>query len=146
MKKASNILFLIGGIVAILMVILWLVLSIVFFVYGGTAALIAAGEGSNLDPNLVDALQLWMRQNGYVKNYIYQYEAASAACIGYGVTLLFMSLFAVPAAILCFICRKKEPSLGLLITTGVFNLLGGAAVGLAGAVVGIVDWAVNGKK
>ena len=58
MKVASRILFLIGGIIAILMAVLMLVLSIVFFVDGGISAAVASDPTAlaDLPQDVVKAL------------------------------------------------------------------------------------------
>lgn len=146
MKKASQILFLIGGIVAIFLTILWLVLAIVYFIYGGVAAIVAGTASGDVTQEMYQTVANWMKANGF--NILVQsdWKAAAAQLAGTGVLFIIMSVFAIPAAVLCFVARKPSASLGLLITTLVFNILGGAPIGIVGAILGIVDKSVNGKK
>lgn len=142
MKVASRILFLIGGIVAILMAVLMLVLSIVFFVDGGISAAIAQDPSTlaDLPQDVIKALNDLAKSAG-----VNTYEALAKYCFGLAVTFLFVAIFAVPGAILSFIARKEKASMGLIITATVFSILCWNPVSVAGGVLGIVDCAVNKK-
>ena len=143
MKKASKILFLIGGIVAILMAVLMLVLAIVFFVDGGISAAIAQDPSvlADLPQDVVKALNDLAKSAG-----VNTWKALADYCIGLAVVFLFVSLFAIPGAILSFIARKDKASMGLIITATAFNIFCWNPVSVVGGVLGIVDCAVNGNK
>ncbi len=142
MKVASRILFLIGGILAILMAVLMLVLSIVFFVDGGIAAAVASDPSTlaNLPQDVVKALNDLAKSAG-----VNTWQALAQYCIGIAVMFLFVAIFAIPGAILSFIARKEKASMGLIITATVFNILCWNPVSVVGGVLGIVDCAVNKK-
>ena len=142
MKKASQILFLIGGIVAILMAVLMLVLSIVFFVDGGLAAAISQDPSvyADLPQSVKEALYDLIKSTG-----VNSWKELATYCITLGVVFLFVAIFAIPGAILSFIARKEKASMGLIITATVFNILCWNPVSVVGGVLGIVDCAVNKK-
>ena len=142
MKKASQILFLIGGILAILLAVLWLVLAIVFFVDGGIAAAVASDPSTlaNLPQDVIKALNDLAKAAG-----VNTWEALASYCIGLAVMFLFVAIFAIPAAVLSFISRKPSASMGLIITATVFNILCWNPISVVGGVLGIVNCAVNKK-
>lgn len=146
MKKASQILLLIGGIVAILLVVLWAVLGVIYFVYGGVASVVSGISKGNVDASMVETVANWMKAHGLNPNSLADWETATSTCFAYAVVLLIMSVFAIPAAVLCFVGRKPSAGLGLLITVTVLNILGGAPIGVVGGVLGIVDAAMKKNK
>ena len=146
MKKASRILFLIGGITAIILSIVWLVVSIINFVYGAGASIVAGLTKGTIDVELYKTIATWLQNHGFNVNSQADWVAASNQLAANGVIFLVMSIFAIPAAVLCFVARKENASLGLLITATVFNVLGGAPVGIVGGVLGIVDAAIKNKQ
>lgn len=146
MKKASRILFLIGGITAIILSIVWLVVAIVNFVYGAGASIVAGLTKGTIDVELYKTLVTWLQNHGFNINSQADWANAAHTLVASGIVFLVMSVFAIPAAVLCFVARKEDASLGLLITATAFNVLGGAPVGIVGGVLGIVDAAIKNKK
>ena len=138
MKKASQILFLIGGIIAILGAIGWLVFAIVEFVYAGAAALMANGE----DPGSQELVKYIVR---YCSDNQCTLTEAAHKLAGVGVLFLFVSLFSIPAAVLSFIARKENAKMGIIITATAFALVSWNPLSIVGGVLGIVDCAVNKK-
>ena len=147
MKKASQILFLIGGIVAIIMAIVWLVVAIVDFVYAGASAALAAGETDVVTAEMQKVINTYCNQHGFVKGggLLYDYEAASVSYATSGVIFLLVSIFSIPAAVLSFIARKDNAKMGLIITALVFAAISWNPISMVGGVLGIVDCAVNKK-
>ena len=131
MKKASKILFLIGGIVTILAAIAFIVIGIV--------ALAAGALATNPDaPEWVTKLiqQIVADNPGFdVKKAVDLLNAA-----GYVFVVLFA--FAVAAVVLSFICSSKDyRPLPLLIVATAFAVVGGSPLSILGGIFGIINWA-----
>ena len=142
MKKASQILFLIGGIIAILMAIAMLIVAIVYFVLGGAAA--AVSQSASAYADLPKSIQEALQDLAKAAN-VNTWKELSEYAIKLALLFLFVSIFSIPAAILSFIARKPSASMGLIITATVFNIIAWNPVSVVGGVLGIVDCAVNKK-
>lgn len=153
MRKASKILFLIGGIFAILASIAFLVVAIVEFVQGGVIlAYVEAARSGKATKEMLEALDELLKAMGY-EHGIYDIsslnalEALGNQRLASAVYFLICSIVAIPAAVLAFICKGKEkPGLALLIVATVLNGFVWNIVAVVGGVLGIVDWAVNHNK
>ena len=143
MRKASKICCLIGGILGIVLAVLWVVLSIVYFAYGGVAAALDAGSVKWSD--LPETVRSFL--NGYADaRGIYTYAGLATDLIGQGVLYLFMFLFSVASAVVSFIVWKKEKTgLPLPIVLVVLSWAANIA-SFAGGVLAIVNWAVVERK
>lgn len=143
MKKASKILCLIGGILGIVLALLWLVLSIVEFVYGGIFAALDAGTVSwgDLPAEVREYLANFMNNQGFSS-----FAAAAAFLIGQGVLYLIMFFFSVASSVVSFIVSKKEKTgLPLPIVCVVLSWAGNVCSFVGGALA-IVNWAVVERK
>ena len=142
MKKASKICLLIGGILGLVLAVLWLSLSIVWFVRAGMfAAAQATDDISGWPAAFRNWFLDWIHANGYNS-----WDACIAAAVSKGVTYLLMMLFAIPAAIISFILRGKEKTgLPLPIVLAVLSWSGNIAA-FAGAALAIVNWAIVERK
>ena len=142
MKKASQILFLVGGILAILLAVLWLVLSIVYFVNAAAALTLAEGySGADLPQPVKDFITQWAQDN-----HCSSWKEVATQITGFAVWFLIMCIFSIPAAILSFICKKEKRGLPLLIVATVVNAVGGCVVSVVGGVLGIISWAIWERK
>ena len=141
MKKASKICLLIGGILGLVLALLYLVLSIVYFAAG--ASMTAWINGADIG----EAAREWLRNMARADGYYYAtMEAFEAHCYSRGATFLVMMLFAIPAAIISFILRGKEKTgLPLPIVLAVLSWSGNIAA-FAGAALAIVNWAIVERK
>ena len=149
MRQASKILFLIAGILAILASIAFLVVSIVDFVRGGIFLVyVQAVKDGSATSDMAKAVQELLDAMGKEVYSLNGLEALGNELIGSAVYFLILAIFAIPAAVLAFICKgKKEPNLALIIVATVFLGFTWNIVGVVGGVLGIVDWAVSrGKK
>ena len=142
MKKASKILLLIGGILGLVLTLLWLALSIVWFVRVGLFAAAQAGDGG---ASWSDSLKQWFT-NWVNAEGITSWDGAIAAAAAEGILYLIMMLFALPSAIISFILRGKEKTgLPLPIVLAVLSWSGNLAA-FVGAGLAIANWAVNERK
>ena len=142
MRKASKILCLVGGILGIVLALVWFILAIVYFVFGGTAAVIAAGESTGEIPQSIrDFLIEFSRAHPGMTM-----EEIAASLIGSAVLYIVMMLFSIPSAIISFILSKKEKTgLPLPIVLAVLSWAGNIA-SFAGAALAIVNWAIVERK
>ena len=141
MKKASKICLLVGGILGLVLTLLWLVFAIVMFVYAGVLA--AWHNGAEMPQAMAEAISDWARANGH---YYDSYEGLLSALIAQGVLYVIMMLFALPCAILSFILRGKEKTgLPLPIVVAVLAWSGNVA-SFVGAGLAIANWAVVERK
>ena len=139
MKKASKILFLIGGILAILAIVTYLLFAIGTFVCGGLAVAIA--EGANPGQEIVDAFN-----KACAEAHVTLKELA-AAFMTMGIVFAVLFVFSIASTVLSFIDKAKDnPGLGLLIPSTAIHLCAGNLVSLVGGVLGIVYWATKGRK
>ena len=142
MKKASKICLLIGGILGLVLTLLWLTLSIVWFVRMGMFAAAQAGDGG---ANWSESFQRWFTDWIYAHGYG-TWEEVIAAAAAEGVKYLIFMLFALPCAILSFILRGKEKTgLPLPIVVAVLAWSGNVA-SFVGAGLAIANWAVVERK
>ena len=128
MKKASKILLLIGAILAIFMVILWGVLSIVYF----AAAALLQGV---LDGTVVVDAETAKRVAELLQNMTIQDAIRYSQTIA--IIFLVLALLSLAACILGFISKNKENK-GLFIADIVLGLLSGCLLNLLGGVFGLV--------
>ena len=143
MRKASKICCLIGGILGIVLALVWLGVSIGAFVYGGTFAALDAGsiKWADLPADVRKALSDLLDQYGF-----YSFEAAATYFIGRGVLYLIMFLFSIPSSVLSFIVYKKEKT-GLPLPIVLVVVSWAANIpAVAGGVLAIVNWAVVERK
>ena len=141
MKKASKICLLIGGILGLVLTLVWLIVAIVMFVYAGV--LVAWHNGADMPQAMAEAISSWARANGH---YYDTYEGLLSALIAQGVLYVIMMLFALPCAILSFILRGKEKTgLPLPIVVAVLAWSGNVA-SFVGAGLAIANWAVVERK
>ena len=141
MKKASKICLLVGGILGLVLTLLWLVFAIVMFVYAGVLA--AWHNGAEMPQAMAEAISDWARANGH---YYDSYEGLLSALIAQGVLYVIMMLFALPCAILSVILRGKEKTgLPLPIVVAVLAWSGNVA-SFVGAGLAIANWAVVERK
>lgn len=139
MKTTSKVLFLVGGILAILCIIFYLLFAIGSFVCGGLAEAII--NGSNPGQEILDMFNKMMAETHMTLREI---EVAFFTMGGVFIALFVMCIASI---VLSFVDRAKEnPGLGLLIPSVVIHLCAGNIVSLAGGVVGIVYWATKGRK
>ena len=141
MRKASKILCLVGGILGLVLALVWLILCIVFFVSGGLmTAWLAGGD-------LPQATQEWLVDFARACGYYYAgAEAFEAYCYSQGATYLVMFLFSIPSAVVSFILSKKEKTgLPLPIVCVVLSWAGNLAA-FAGGALAIVNWAIVERK
>ena len=136
MRKTSKILFLVGGILALLLSIMWLVFGIFFLIDAGAA--IAYRDGGELDPQVMQMFDNWIAETGISPTEII---ILFLTC---GISSIVFFVFSIPAAVLSFVCQGKDkPSLSLLIITTAISFFGGTAASVAGGVLGII---ANGLK
>ena len=139
MYKASKILFLIGGIIAVLSVFAYLLCFIASFVCGGLC--LAIVEGQEVDARIVEIFNKACTESGMTM----QQMAAGFITMGVVFTVLFV--FSIASAVLSFIDKgKSNPGLGLLIPSVVIHLCAGNVVSLVGGTLGIVYWSIWGRK
>ena len=135
MKKASKILFLIGGIVTILAAIAFLVIGILGFAAG---ALATAADAPDFVKEIIAEIQ---------KDFP-SYTIAQIADLLKTVGAIFIVLFvtAVASVVLSFICASKQyRPLPLLIVAMVFAAAGGSPLSILGGIFGIINWAQERK-
>lgn len=128
MKKASKILLLIGAILAIFMVILWGVLSAVYF----AAAALLQGV---IDGTITVDAETAKRVAELLQNMTIQQAVDYSITIA--VIFLVFALLSLAACILGFISKNKENK-GLFIADMVLGLLSGCLLNLLGGIFGLV--------
>lgn len=139
MKQTSKVLFLVGGILAILCIIVFALCAVACFVTGGMA--VAILEGANPGQEIVDIFNKMVAETGRTL------KELAAIFIYMGVVSAVMFVFSIASTVLSFIDKARpNPGLGLLIPSAVVHLLAGNIVSLAGSVVAIVYWATKGRK
>ena len=121
MRKVSQILLLVGGILAIVCAVSLLVTSIILF------------AGSPIAKQVLEPI---FEQQGITDPEKITL-AIQIASITMGVFFLIMALCGVPAAVVSFAARKKQ-SKGLLIACIILNWLSGSYFGIAGGIVGLI--------
>ena len=135
MRKASQIVLLVGGILCIVSAIALFVYAILAAAVGGVAVMVLNGTIPPADiPAWVN--EFIARFTAYFPE-INTWEAlASFAFTLAGLCLLF-AIIGIPAAVLSFIARNKEKS-GLYIACIVLGILSGTLVTAVGGVFGLI--------
>lgn len=128
MKKASEILLLIGFIFAIISAVGLLIAAIVFFVLGSPAFKEMVIEGINNGSIVV---------NGYSGSAEEAANIYQAAMIGAGVGMLIAMALEVAGTIVCFMARTRQTQ-GLYIATIVLGALGCGPCLVVGGIFGLV--------
>lgn len=134
MKKASKILFLIGGILTILAAIAFVVLAGVGF-YA-----VAVAEEPNAPKWVVDLVNELISK-GSTK------EEALGSIVLLSAVFIVQFILSIPCAVLAFVSSGKEKrGLGLLIVATVFATVAWSPVCLVAGVLGIVSWSTVERK
>ena len=142
MRKASKVLCLIGGILGIILSIVWLIVAIVYFANGAVATAIASGKvGGEIPQAIRDFLTEFMKEHpGYT------WEQIAESLMGTAVLFTIMFLFSVPCVVFSFIVKGKEKTgLALPIVLVVLSWAGNVC-SFVGGVLAIVNWAVVENK
>lgn len=130
MKKASKILFLIGGIVTILAAIAFLVIGLVALVAGGLASQPDAPEWVTKLINQIIA-----------DNPGFDFKKAIDLVLAVGYVFVVLFALAVASVVLSFICSSKEyRPLPLLIVATAFAVVGGSPLSILGGIFGFINW------
>ena len=146
MRKASKILCLVGGILGIVLALLWFILAIVQFVFGGFAAAVAAGSAADIPESVQQWLVDYVYAHGGPGAFPNGWEDVAAKLFAQGALYIVMMLFCIPSAIISFILSKKEKTgLPLPIVLAVLSWSGNVAA-FAGAALAIVNWAIVERK
>ena len=128
MKKASEILLLIGFILAIISAVGLFIAAIIFFVLGSPAMKEMIIEGINNGSIVVNGFKGTAEEAAT----IYQ-----AAMLGSGIAMLFAMAVEIAGAIVCFLARQRKVQ-GLYIATIVLGALGAGACLIVGSIFGLV--------
>jgi len=135
MKKASKVLFLIGGIVGILAAIAFLAVGIVLLSVGVLAT----------SPDIPDWAQKIINEI-IAENPGYTITQVANTLKVSGAVLIVFFVVAVAAVVLSFICSSKEyRPLALLIVATAFAVAGGTVFSILGGIFGIINWAQERK-
>lgn len=135
MKKASKVLFLIGGIVGILVAIVFLALGIVYLSVGVLATSADIPDWAQKIINEIIA-----------QNPGYTITQVADILKTMGAVLIVFFVLAVAAVVLSFICSSKENRpLALLIVATAFAVAGGTVFSILGGIFGIINWAQERK-
>lgn len=139
MKKVSQIILLIAGILAIVGALAWLTLSIIYMLIGGFFVAIQNGTIPAEDvPEWV-----WEFVNNFLKSHDgLTIEAVIAAMFTTGAIYLVFAIFSIPAAIISFLARNKE-STGLYVCCIIFGVLSGTVVASVGGIFGLFAIGTN---
>ena len=141
MRKISKILCLVGGFLGIALAVLWLALGILFAVYGGFSAAVAAGQ--SVPSNVLNWLSDWWYEHYSTP---IDWEALAGALFGMAALYFIMMLFSIASSVLSFILRGKDKTgLPLPIVLAVVSWSANLAA-LGGAVLAIVNWAIVERK
>ena len=142
MKKASSIVLLIAGILAIVGILLWFALSILFYATGGFLAAVYNGT----IPAEEVPQQIWDIANAVIGDR--SFATANEALVflfGRASMFLLFAIFSIPAAILSFSARSKE-SKGLYICCIVFGVLSSTFLPLVGGILGLIALGIENKN
>lgn len=127
LKKAANILFLIGAIVAIVVGVCYLLTSVTFLVLGTSQALRQA---------IIDGIN-----NGSIKTDLPNPEEAAtilqAAFLVLGIIFLIPTACSIPSCIFSFKARNTDKK-AFFVLNIVFGILGSTIVNVVGGVFGLV--------
>ena len=139
MKKASSIVLLISGIIAILGIVAYLLFAVLLCICGGLMICLDNGTIPAADcPQWVfDYIEVFAPAgwNNDVIAYIFSY----------GATFLIFAIFCIPAAILSFSARGKQTT-GLYVCCIVFGVLSGTGLSTIGGILGLIGNAIENKK
>ena len=133
MKKASEILLLIGFILAIVGAVGLFITAIVFFVLGSPAMREMIIEGINNGTIVI---------NGFTGTAEEAATIYQAAMLGTGFGMLVGAAVEVGGAVVCFLARQKQRQ-GLYIATIVLGALGAGACLIVGGIFGLVACATK---
>ena len=135
MKKASKILFLIGGILGIFGAIAYIALSGVCF-YA-----VAVAEDPDVPQWVVELIQKIVADSKVTP------EQAVAAIATVAIVFMVLFILSIPAIVLSFVCSSKDKRpLPLLIVATAISLTAGSALSVVGGVLGIVSWSTVERK
>lgn len=126
MKKASDILLLIAGIVSIMAAIFYLVLMIVFFVLGSvdTSTIAQYIREGKINSSI----------NGTAEE---QAEVIKVLFVVLAIVFLILTVFTVVNAVISFV-GKARGTKGLYIANIVFGILSSVVLNLVGGILGVV--------
>lgn len=135
MKKASKVLFLVGGIVTILAAIAFIILGIISLSAG---VLATAADVPDFVKEIIAAIQ---------KDYpSYTVQQIADLLKAVGAVFIVLFVLAIAAVVLSFICSSKEHRpLPLLIVATAFAVVGGSPLSILGGIFGIINWAQERK-
>ena len=143
MRKASQIILLVGGILCIVSAIALFIYAIFAAVVGGVAVMVLNGTIPASD------IPEWV--NEIINNFTAQYPSintwealASFAFTVAGLCFMF-AVLAIPAAALSFVARGKEKN-GLYIACIILGVLSGTLVSAVGGVFGLIANAKQPKE
>lgn len=135
MKKASKILFLIGGILMIIAAIAYLAIGIVGLAAGALAT-------TSDVPEWVQKMIIDIMADSHCTK-----EVAVQSILTVGVLFVVEFVLAIPCAVLAFISSSKDRRpLPLLIVATAFGVLAWNPLCMVGGVLGIVSWATVERK
>ena len=132
MRKASQILFLVGGIMSLACALGYLISAIVFIVLGSPA----------LTQPLLDLYnegKITTDISGTPEEIIHILQIIFMV---FGICMIFPVVFSIVSAVVAFKARKVQ-SRGLFIVNIVFAIMGGVIVNAVGGVLALID---SGKK
>ena len=135
MKKVSQILLLVGGILCIAAAVGMFIYAIFSAIIGGVAIMVLNGTFAAEDipawaNNIIARFQeMYPNINGW--------EALASFAITLAVVLFIFSILCIPAAALSFVARSKEKK-GLYIACIILGVLSGTLVSAVGGVFGLI--------
>lgn len=127
MKKTANILFLIGGIIAIVLALLYVIGAIVMFVIGGSQEIRAL---------LIDSFK--QSEQSYTEEQIIAaVDMLRGMLIGFGIVSLLTSACSISSAILAFKARNNNKK-ALFVLNIVFGILSFSLVNSVGGIFALI--------
>lgn len=127
MKKTANILFLIGGIIAIVLALLYFIGAIVMFVIGGSQEIRAL---------LIDSFK--QSEQSYTEEQIIAaVDVLRGVLIGFGVVSLLAGVCSIPSSIIAFKARNNNKK-ALFVLNIVFGILSFSLVNSIGAIFALI--------
>ena len=124
MKKASKIILIVSGIIAILAAVTYLVVGIACF-----------SLGQNLTDAIIKAVEGSPEYSGMP--YEDLVNLVNSAKVVAGAVFILAGVFACINAVICFMANKKETK-GLYIATIVFGVISSTLVSLVGGILGLI--------
>lgn len=128
MKKATNILFLVGGIVSAVMIFVYLLVGVIYI-------LGASPVFCDMVTEMLENGQLHTSLEGVPVEEIVSYLQATFLVIG--VCFMVLACFAAVNCVMSFIARKKQ-SKAVCVLNIVFGVLSSVIVNIVGGVFGII--------